>query len=173
MGSLLNCIDNIQKALCLGDVTLINKSLVYLHIRHSKTIQFGQKELHIPIAATHSSDLCPVTALISMLGKLQVHQLPKATPLFTYINPIGRIDHLTHSSFVKLLKTTLNAAGFDASMFSGHSFRRGGCSYVFQLGLSPLHLKMRGDWKSNAFERYVHVEDKQQMLIAQALSASL
>ena len=161
------------KALCLGDVHLPDRSLFYLHIRHSKTIQFGQRQLTIPIAAVQDSNLCPVTAMINMLSDVKSQNLPKLAPLFSFVNPDGSLGHLTHSSFVKTLKATLSAAGMDPSVFSGHSFRRGGCSYAFKLGLSPLLIKLRGDWKSNAFERYVNIEDTHHLLVAKKLSTSV
>ena len=45
-------------------------------------------------------------------------------------------------------------------MYSGHSFRRGGATRAFELGLSIPEIKVRGDWKSAAVNEYVVIHDK-------------
>lgn len=39
--------------------------------------------------------------------------------------------------------------------YSNHSFRRGGASYALHCGLPVDLIKLQGDWKSNACERYL------------------
>ena len=92
-------------------------------------------------------------------------------PLFSYVESNGKLCYLNHSEFVKQLKQCLSKCGLNEKVYSGHSFRRGGCTYAFSLGLSPLLIKLRGDWRSNAYERYVTVTVDQQNNIA--LSKSL
>ena len=41
-------------------------------------------------------------------------------------------------------------AGFPPSEYSGHSFRRGGCTTAFQIVFPAPVFKLRGDWKSQA-----------------------
>jgi hypothetical protein len=60
--------------------------------------------------------------------------------------------------------------GLDTNAFSAHSLRRGGASYAFELGLSPLQIKLRGDWASDAYERYVFISTGSAHTIAKALS---
>ena len=40
--------------------------------------------------------------------------------------------------------------GYDPAKYAGHSFRRGGVSYAFQVGVPLELIKITGDWKSNA-----------------------
>jgi hypothetical protein len=56
------------------------------------------------------------------------------------------------------LRSGLRATGHPASEISGHSFRRGGASLAYEVGMSATDIKQRGDWRSNAFERYVCVK---------------
>jgi hypothetical protein len=49
----------------------------------------------------------------------------------------------------------------------------GGASLAFDLGLSPIQIKLRGDWASNAFERYVFVSSGATGRAAAALSAGI
>lgn len=166
---------DIHKSLCIGDCNLsTDRRMVVLNIRHTKTIQFGQKILNIPIAAIPGSTLCPFAAISNMLGILKGHEILHSLPLFVYptMDNSG-LTYLTHSKFVHILKATLAKAGIDPSRYSGHSFRRGGCTYAFSLGLSPTLIKLRGDWKSNAYERYVHVDNNCQIKMAQLLGQSV
>jgi hypothetical protein len=97
--------------------------------------------------------LCPVRALLTHFG---LSKLDSARPLFNFVN--GSMEMLfTHAGFVSLLKTVLTRLGVDSQLYSAHSLRRGGASFAFSAGLSPLQIKSRGDWASSAFERYVFI----------------
>ena len=67
------------------------------------------------------------------------------------------------------LKSSLQKAGFDPAAYSGHSFRRGGCSFAFQIGISPTLIKLRGDWRSNVYERYISVSPDLNFKVGKAL----
>ena len=79
---------------------------------------------------------------------------------------------LNYDSFVAKLETVLSLAGFHPQDYCGHSFHRGGCSFAFQLGILPLLIKLRGDWKSNAYERYVFISDTVSIKVVIAIAAS-
>jgi hypothetical protein len=40
-------------------------------------------------------------------------------------------------------------------MFSGHNFRRGGATFAHRMGVSPLLIKLMGDWSSDAYMTYI------------------
>ena len=81
---------------------------------------------------------------------------------------------ITYTSFTTRLKSLLLAAGIDPKLYSGHSFRRGGATYLHSLGATPLEIQASGDWQTMVFTRYLHLslEDrwKSQQLIADAIS---
>ena len=165
---------DISKSLYIRDLVLTpDKSMMKLTIRHTKTIQFGQRELQIPIAKVHGSVLCPVSAVVAMLALIPPCTPPADFPLFCYKSQGDTLTHLTHTSFVSMLKQFIKCAGMSSAKFSGHSFRRGGCTHAFRLGISPLLIKLRGDWRSNAYERYVTIQNDQHLAFASALSASV
>jgi hypothetical protein len=63
---------------------------------------------------------------------------------------------LTHYVFVGGLKHCLRAIAVDASLYSGHSFRRGGATYAHRLGVYPTLIKRMGDWRSDhAYMLYI------------------
>ena len=163
-----------NEALLLNDVKISEDgNLLFVTVRHTKTIQFGQRILTIPFFKASQSMLCPIHAIVSMLVSIKHVQVYKNQPLFSYIESNGKLCYINHSEFVKLLKQSVLTCGLNNKMYSGHSFRRGGCTYAFSLGVSPLLIKLRGDWRSNAYERYVNVTDGQQKDFAQVLSLSL
>ena len=160
-----------QRYLCRKDIVFVaDKDLVMLTVRHSKTIQFGQRVLTIPLSAHPQKELCPFKALQDMLHKLPT--LTPDTPLFSYVRANGVLDSLNYTSFVKCLHTTLQAAGYKAKEYSGHSFRRGGCSFAFKLGIPAALIKLRGDWRSNAYERYITIEQDMNINIARILTST-
>ena len=69
------------------------------------------------------------------------------------------------------LKILLKKAGLDPAVFSGHSFRRGGASYLYSIGGTTLMVQVLGEWSSQIFTRYLSLslEDR---LEAQQLIAS-
>jgi hypothetical protein len=137
-----------------------------LRVRHSKTIQFGQRVLLIPFFFCEMALMCPVRALMVHLIS---SPLSASIPLFAYIEN-GRQVNLTHSVFVSRLRACLRRCGYDPMLYSGHSFRRGGCTMSYEAGLSLVDIKMRGDWRSHAFERYVHVPVEKIFAAARSLS---
>jgi hypothetical protein len=137
------------KFISRGDVVDLSLESFVLIIRHSKVIQFGQRCLTIPYHHVLDTKLCPVKALLIHLGH---SSLPALRTLFNYVVEKKEVM-LVHSSFVARLKCVLQSAGVNPQLYSAHSLRRGGASFAFQAGLSPLEIKRRGDWASMAYER--------------------
>ena len=46
-------------------------------------------------------------------------------------------------------------SGRDPSRYSSHSFRRGGATWAFGCEVSPELIQIHGDWKSEAYKRYL------------------
>jgi hypothetical protein len=136
-----------------GDVTEFSAHSFLLDIRHAKTIQFGQRLLKIPYVSCEDERLCAVSFL---LRHLVVSPLAANAPLFSYC--IGqKVYSWTHASFVKFLKECLTRLGYSSTSYSGHSFRRWGCSACFEADLTVTDIKLRGDCRSNCFEKYLFV----------------
>ena len=153
--------------LCCGDISWTDEKCFNVTVRHSKTIQFGQRELTIPMSGDGTSHLCPVKALMHMFDGLPPEP---DRALFSYKDNNGVVKALDYGMFVKCLKLTLLKANYNPKDYSGHSLRRGGASFSFSIGLSPLIIKLRGDWKSNAYQKYIFVTDDYNQKAAKALS---
>ena len=157
----------IENCIWRSDVINLCVDSFVIQIRHSKMIQFGQRVLQIPFCFCAVATLCPVRALIL---HLIASRLPSLTPLFSFSRN-GKVLSLTHKLFVTRLRSLLSICGFEPTSYSGHSFRRGGCTISYEAGLSLIDIKLRGDWKSHAFERYLHVPMERVFASAQALSS--
>jgi hypothetical protein len=145
--------DKSSAFLVRGDLHGLSRHCFTLCVRQTKTIQFGQRVLSIPFVSCLNESVCPVSAVIAHLGG---SVLPNTAPLFNYVMKGSQLGW-THAKFVGRLKSCLGKLGYDPANYSGHSFRRGGCTFCFEAGLDLISIKMRGDWKTQSFERYLHI----------------
>ncbi|CAC5424776.1 unnamed protein product [Mytilus coruscus] len=67
------------------------------------------------------------------------------SPVFLYLVQ-GKATPLTYTAFVKMLKQNLSRLGYDSSIYSGHSFRRGGAALALECGL-PADLIQSQDYR--------------------------
>ena len=141
-----------SKHLCCSDVSFSTSGAV-LAVRWSKTIQFRQRVLEVPLPHMPGSPFCPSSALLLVTRSLPNAQGPR--PLFCYKASSG-VRPLTHSEFVQALKSHIDRLGIDSSLYSSHSMRRGGASFALHCGLPAELIKLQGDWASNAYEKYLY-----------------
>jgi hypothetical protein len=140
----------------------LTRTLVWVNLRQTKTIQFGQRVLRVPLPAIPGSILCPVTALRRLFSAVEA---PPESFAFSF--PVdGRLTTLTHRAFVAQFKTHLLFLGYDPSQYAGHSFRRGGATFAFQCGAPPAQIKEQGDWKSSACLLYFEFDNKARAQVA-------
>jgi hypothetical protein len=158
------------KYIAREDVLELTLGSFTLRIKYSKVIQFGQRFLSIPYTRVLDGKLCPVRAMLVHLGMSPVKS--KIEPLFSYIQQ-GCVVAFPHAAFVSRLKSVLTLVGVDSGLYSAHSLRRGGASFAFRAGLSPLEIKQRGDWASAAFERYIHLDSSDTIRSAEMLSSAV
>ena len=158
------------KALCRRDLSLTEFGMI-VTFRHTKTIQVCERVLQVPIHHAEDSPLCPVQAVRDLLQS--THKATPTTPLFCFKNGKGALIPMTQHVFSKCLRRVLEACGLPADQISGHSFRRGGASFAFAAGVPARIIKLHGDWKSSAYERYIHVPMDNKIRVAKVLSLSV
>ena len=56
---------------------------------------------------------------------------------------------------LEAIKRIIETSGTKSDPYSGHSFRRGGASWAYQSGVSVETIRQIGDWRSNAYTRYI------------------
>ena len=113
----------------------------------SKTLQSGGCSLQITICAIPS----PLSAFNNMIS---LFPASVDSPAFLIPSILGLVP-LTQSVFVDKLRTILFLLKLPAASYSGHSFRRGGASWAFHAGVPGELVKLLGDWRSDAYLRYL------------------
>ena len=125
-----------------------------VRVRWSKTIQFHQREVFIPLVCIPGSPLCPVTA-ISHAFSLCAADPPEAAA-FSWRASFGPSTCIfTYRRFMRLFRIFLSQTGYEASSYGTHSFRRGGATLALQAGIPLSTIQLLGDWKSDAVLLYL------------------
>ena len=156
---------NLQRTLLRKHIR-ISEDTVYVYVTFSKTIQFGQRSLVIPIPSNDDPIMDPVRHLKALFSTVNC---PDDAPAFSY----GPTLFVTHKSFTSSLKKLLNLAGYDPTLYSGHSFRRGVATLLHKLGASILQIQVSGDWASQCFVRYLHVSEEERLQVQQLVSQAI
>ena len=127
---------------------------LWVRIRRTKTLQYGDREIWIPIQGWLDHPLNVVfwadrvSAIYGSQATQEDHAFagrwttdPKPTPL-------------PYRVFLTRLKGLVQAIGLDPTNVAGHSLRRGGASYAFHRGIAPEIIKQLGDWQSDCYLIY-------------------
>ena len=146
----------------------------WLVINSTKTIQFNERELRLPLAllpASHS-DLCP-SIWLRRLFALVPHA--PDDPLFSLPPKRGRIKTtvLTYKRFMAELRRLLHLQGINAADYGGQSFRRGGATFAFEAKVAPGYIKLQGDWHSACYELYAGVNPTAQLAAVDLMAAAI
>lgn len=143
--------------------------MVLVFVGWSKTNQFGSRDLVVPIPSNTDPALDLYRHMNSLFSRISVSG---NRPAFSY----SREKFVSYTTFTTRLKSLLSASGIDPRHYSGHSFRRGGASYLHSLGATPLEIQACGDWQTLVFTRYLHLSLEErwssQQLMAEAISLS-
>ena len=131
-----------------------DRGVLVAHIKWSKTNQFGEKPLFLPMMINKESDICPVKWCLYMINKVPA----KADHnLFSYrdLNS-GAVLPVTYTDLTKQLRVWLATIGVkEVNHFSSHSLRRGGATTAFENGVPEITIKTLGNWASSAYRRYI------------------
>ena len=143
---------------------------VLVYVNFSKTNQYSRRHHCIPIPRNDDPALDLFRYVKLLYSQVKADE---EAPALSF-SPKGFI---THRTFTSKLKLWLTKAGLDPALFSGHSFRRGGASYLYSIGGSTLMVQVMGDWRSQVFTRYLYLslEDRQtaQTLIQTSINTSV
>lgn len=141
-----------HKHLCRRDIQVHADHLV-ISFNWSKTNQFHQRIVSIPVSEIPGSILCPVTAFKTLL-----HMVPASGTAPAFIYSISPVHFFHHESFSRAIKDAISQIGLDSSRFSGHSFRRGGATFAFASDVPSELIKLHGDWRSSAYLSYLEYD---------------
>ncbi|CAC5416630.1 unnamed protein product [Mytilus coruscus] len=158
------------KHLSRQDIVFQTSGTLLLHNLKSKTIQFANRLLEIPLPRILNSPLCPSQALLLHVKMIPAVSCP--SPAFLHISK-GTTVPLTYSTFLHMLKHSLSQLKLDTSGYSGHSFRRGGATFALECGVSSDLIQAQGDWKSEAYKGYLDPSFSHKQPVMNAFASAL
>lgn len=123
-------------------------------IRWSKTIQFRERIVEIPLPYIPGSALCPTTAITNAF-RFTAAVSTRGLQAFNWVDNSREVHVFTYSSFISKLRLHLSSLGVDPKLYAGHSFRRGGASFAYQSGVPIELIKALGDWRSDTILIYL------------------
>ena len=159
---------NPSQHLSRGNVTRTDFGLT-ITLTWSKTIQFGERTLQIPLVNIPDSVLDPVSAYELLCSRVPAQD---TDPAFMYWRNDSLVP-LTYSVFSQKLKYYLQRIGLDPKLFGGHSLRRGGCSWAFRAGVPVELLRTHGDWRSMSYLRYLDFSTEQRTQVTAKMARAL
>ena len=162
---------NPRANLKVGDF-LVKQSMLWVRVGHSKTIQYRQRCHWVPLVAMPGHPLCPVRAVVRVLHIHKSLGSSASTPMFLWSTG-GQVKPMPHNQFVRGFKQLVGKCGQDWSRFSGHSFRRGGATFCFNLGVDPQFIKLLGDWKSDAYLLYDETTTARRLQLPRAMAHAI
>ncbi|XP_033729484.1 uncharacterized protein LOC117318630 [Pecten maximus] len=140
---------------------LVEDGVLLVVVKWSKTNQFGHRIVRSPLVAIPGSPLCPLHAFVRMTDLNPAR--PRAP---AFLKTTGKkIVPFCYPQFQQRLRELIHSVGLDAASFSSHSFRRGGATWAFSLGIPGELIQVQGDWASDAYKTYISfsLEDRLQV----------
>ena len=136
----------------------------------TKTIQFGERQLHIPLLRLPGSPICPVSAYHRMVRLVPASSRPA---LFVLPSHSG-LSLLTQQRFIAAFRRAISAAGLRfASAYGGHSFRRSAASWAFNHSIPGELIQIYGDWASDAYKAYLEFSVESKLAFGQQLRSAV
>ena len=113
-------LDN-DKDKCLKRADVVHKGkYLIVKFRWTKTIQFGERYLEIPLLRNSGSELCPVHAF-----ELMCKRFPAVSSSPALLIRKKKFVQVKYNDLQIFLKKVIAEIGLDFTKFSSHSFRRG------------------------------------------------
>ena len=145
LGELASTKNNAGAVPSRSDLSSPQSNIRTIFLRSSKTDPFGSGvNSHL---AQNRSATCPTDAL----DKLEYVNLGLSAPLFQD----SKGGMLKASTIIRYLKNAIAALNLPSGDYSGHSFRKGGCQSLLEMGASEADIKALGRWNSDCWKLYV------------------
>lgn len=158
-----------SKTLSRQDILIRPWGLV-ICVRWSKTIQFKERKLLIPIVRLPPGHpLCPVQAYEHHIS---LFPATPSSPAFLYSKG-SHTSPITHAVFTAKLRDSLCSAGLKPTQYSGHSFRRGGATFAFRCGAPIELISLQGEWSSDAVLLYIAQPLERRLSVAHLIAKNI
>ena len=129
-------------------------TLMEFHLPASKTDVF--REGVTLVCAKVGGPLCPVTRFSTMVRECTFIRRPDSILLTADgVRPLTRDVSISALKQCAQLLNDRFGIGLDPDAIGNGSFRRGGASWLHELGVSDALIKVLGRWRSNTYQIYI------------------
>ena len=125
--------------------------LTMVDIRWSKTDQFKDRVLNLPLVPAKNKTICAVFWVKYILNRFKGGA---KDPLLGY-NKNGRMIPLTCEVFSRQLKSWIDKTGRNGEAYTLHGLRRAGTNQALLAGICGEDLQLMGGWRSQAYMSYI------------------
>ena len=150
------------------DVDVISGG-VMLRVRSSKTLQFKDRVLSVPIFYSKSAIFCAASGLLTHLAR----RVGDPEDNLFYLVQDGVWRPLLYVELLAFLKKLVGMIGLDESKYGLHSLRRSSATLFHQLGFSLEDVMLMGDWKSLAVLEYLVLPVERKLMIEKYVAGEL
>ncbi len=127
-----------------------------LRLWRTKTSRRGGYWVEIEVVALDTDVVCAVSLLRTWFTRLNLWNKRKETvfPAMRHSrsikghSTIDRLHQYSRSRWISMLRSLLTQIGLDASLYSGHGFRAGGATDLFDAGMSLVSVMSFGRWRT-------------------------
>ena len=126
------------------------KHYMMIDVKWSKTLQYREKDLTLPLKLADNGIVCAVkwiNWLLQFDGK-------GCDPLLA-VPQMGRLTPITYDMLSKQLKCWVEMLGENPQDYTLHGLRRGGTNHALTVGICGEDVQLMGDWKSQAYIQYI------------------
>lgn len=158
-----------HKQLLRQDVVIF-KEVLLVFVKWSKTNQFGNRLLKVPLTTIPGSILCPVRAYRNMVALTPASE---HDPAFAVKTGGSSIAPILYKQLHNKIKYLIAETGRDPALYSSHSFRRGGCTWAFKAGVPTNLIQHHGDWMSECYKNYLTFDFHEKLLVSQKMALKI
>lgn len=138
-----------NKQLARQDIRIYMNAVV-VDIKWSKTVQFNEKLLQVPLLPVADVDICPVSWVLELLRQVPGEPMD---PVFAVVER-NKLVPVSYSQLRTRMKNWTNRLNLTNIRLTPHSMRRGGSTYAHRINISADAVQLIGDWASDAYKRY-------------------
>ena len=149
-----------------ADVLLV-KAGIHLKIKWAKNIQSIQNSTMVPLPNLIGSVVNPTSIWLYYLRKTKINPMAGDIPLIVTRNSHNRLLPVTLPRLRALLNIALIECSLKHKNYSLHSLRRGGATFIHEMGIDIEHIKMHGLWFSDAVLSYIQARSAKSSKVVQ------
>ena len=140
-----------------------------VHVRSTKTLQFNEYVLDIPVHYVSDSVFCAASMV-----KQHLMDFPASpdSPVFMRKTSQG-VSPILYGDLLFFIKKLSSRIGLEQSKYGSHSLRRSGAQFLHELKIPLSYIMSLGDWASMSVLSYLVTPDSRKHAIQGAVGLAL